>query len=55
MISTKRFRIEDYEYFYNKENPESQCYILNDRLAQNKTIAVSIWVPKGIDFQFYGS
>lgn len=54
-ITSKTFKVKDYQHFYSKKNPESQCSKLNDLLLENKTIAASIWVPKTPAFQFYGS
>jgi hypothetical protein len=54
-ITSKTFRVKDYQHFYNKKNPESQCNKLNSVLIEGKTVAVSIWVPTGPAFQFYGS
>jgi len=44
-----------FEEHYEPNQPETQCHILNEKLIEGNAIAVSIWVPQGYEFQFYGS
>jgi hypothetical protein len=54
-ITGERFGITGYKKFVDYIWPESQCSILDEVLQEGKTIAVSVYIPDGIEFQFYGS
>lgn len=54
-LTTERFGIKEFKKFVDYIWPESQCNILDEVLQEGKTIAVSIYIPEGLEFQFYGS